>query len=193
MVEVNMSTDAEARPTLELCGVRRRVDVVFGFGMAIFGVVCWCIPEVLDLPAKTVEIVGVILAVAGVVTVLYRSGAVIDREDNTVTLWWGLPSPLHRKVESISPTAVRIDHRISHSEGASWSRFPIFIQSDGDEFEVISRYQPMAAWTVAQDIARFLNVELVDESEEGVYEFLPCVTALRTHWRRRKARSCRLP
>ncbi len=187
--QMNAAIDIEKHGKLELHGVRRRIDVLFGFGMAIFGLVCWCAPEVIDLPGKTAEIAGAILAVVGVLTVAYRSGSVIDRENNTVTLWWGFPFPVFRETEVISPTAVRLGHRISHSDAASWSRFPVFIVSDDDEFEVISHHQPIPAWTVAQDIARFLNVELIDESEEGIYEFLPCLTRLWGRWRRRKARA----
>jgi len=183
---MNMTDDGQVSKMLELRGDRRRIDVWFGFGMAVVGLVGWCAPELIDLPATTVEIAGAILAFSGAAVVLFRSGAVIDSEARTVTRWWGFPMPVYRETDAISPTAVRLRHRVSHSEGASWSRFPVLIVSEEDEIEVTSRYQPMAAWTVAQDIARSLDVELVDESEEAVYEF-PGVSKLLER-RRRKAR-----
>jgi hypothetical protein len=191
---MNMNDDRCAPGTLELRGDRRRIDVWFGCALAIIGIVAWRAPGLFDLPTMPVDIVGAILAISGLAVVFFRSGVVINSEARTVTRWWGFPMPVFRTTDAISPMAVRLRHRISHSDGASWSRYPIFIvswgdqcRSDANEIEVTFRYQPMAAWIVAQDIARFLDVQLLDESEEAVYEF-PGVSKL-TERRRRKARA----
>ena len=110
---MNMNDDSGVPGTLELRGDRRRIDVWFGCGLAIFGIVAWGAPELFELPTMPVAVGGAILAISGLAVVLFRSGAVIDSEARTVTRWWGFPMPVFRETDAISPTAVRLRHRIS--------------------------------------------------------------------------------
>ncbi len=118
-----------------------------------------------DAPDWTVQAVGGCVLAIGLLCLLTRGGAEIDRETGTVTKWWGLLVPLFKSARRVSPEVIRLSHEFTRYRGQTMHWYPITLECTGDKIELDRPDKVMPAWTLAQNVANFLGVELVDESE----------------------------
>jgi|GEM_PF-3394224 len=152
--------------TMALKGAKSWACITTGiFFAACGGMLLYFKPTVEDTPAWAVQAVaGCFLAIGGL-CLLGRSGAKLDREAGTVIRWWGLIIPLFKSARRVSPEAVRLSHQEMRYRGQTSHWYPITLECTGDRIELDRPDKVMPAWTLAQNVATFLGVELVDESQ----------------------------
>jgi hypothetical protein len=100
-------------------------------------------------------LIGAAMLAAGLLIALLRRGTTIDRRDQTVSFWWGIPRPLWATRQDLSRySAVRVGRRVEDDAivGTVGLDGP-----DNPELVLHSSKDLMEVQSLAENIARFLN------------------------------------
>jgi len=121
-----------------------------------------------DATPESVHAVGVGFAALGAVCIAIRGGTTIDRKARTITQWVGLLVPLFWRTRPIEASAVRLTCETSRQRGITIYSYPITFVTPKGDVPIASTDSVMPAWSIAQSVATFLGLELLDESETQV-------------------------
>lgn len=121
-------------------------------------------------PSGEVSIPFMTLAFGAALTaLLWRRGSTVDREAGTVTLNWGLLFPMFHRCRVITPRQVVLERTMLWDDTA-WFVHTISIRSVGGPPVFVARMSNIGrAHAIAQTLAEFLRVELIDQSEEAEF------------------------
>ena len=156
----------QSAQTMALNNPKSWAAIISGFVSAAIGGALLYFEIPLDgAPVWTWKAVAVVCFVIGVLGLFGRTGSVIQKESGTVTKWWGLLFPMFKSSRRVSPEAIRLSHHEFHSRGQVAHWYPITLECTGDRIELDRHQEVMPAWAVAQNVATFLGVELVDDSQ----------------------------
>ncbi|UCE61129.1 MAG: hypothetical protein JSU63_05130 [Phycisphaerales bacterium] len=117
-----------------------------------------------EMPIWVVQSFGAAAMAIGVCLLLGRTGAVLDRSTGMVTKSWGVLVPRYETVKQVTPRSVRLARSVQRNpEGADSVRYPIVLDSDSGRITLGKGGELMHTWNIAQEVADFLDVDLVDE------------------------------
>lgn len=113
---------------------------------------------------------GYFVVVLGTAMLLFHRGAVVRRNDPTITRWWGLGAiRIYRRDSRLQPAAVQIQRVILRScETLPETTYPITILGEGGHCRLAHGRSINSTIGVARELAALLGVELIDKTEEPV-------------------------
>ncbi|MFW6163345.1 MAG: hypothetical protein ACODAJ_11300, partial [Planctomycetota bacterium] len=109
---------------------------------------------------------GGVFALVGAGLVLGRAGKRLDRRAGTVTTWWGLAVPFHRKEMPLSDfDKVRITREVRRSKNSTYTVYPVRLHGGGDAKVKIEEPRDQSkARGLGEEVAKFLTLPLHDRS-----------------------------
>ncbi len=111
---------------------------------------------------------GGVFAAVGAGLVFGRGGIVFDKRTNEAIKWWGLLVPMKRTVAPLhSMKEVAITKEIRRSDKSTYTVYPVRVAHAGDQFKICEPRDYQKARQEAEEVAKFLNVELRDASAGG--------------------------
>ena len=162
MANVNILDDHR----LELRQAKSSRTAFSGVIICIAGIVLYALEVSLDdLPVWATQGIGGALAVVGFVVAFHCGGAMVDRSSGTLSTWWGVGIPLFTRARRVEPRGVHLGHEICVGDGINEHRYPITLMCVSDSVILDQPDVIMTAWSMAQQVAAFLGVELIDESD----------------------------
>lgn len=148
---------------------RKRLLVGLGFLAVGLLILYECLASPLPPPGCTtgnLAIFGGVLAFLGAVLVCVRVGVVIDRQQRSITTWWGLLVPLHKTEHPFSQThVVTISREERLAPKRSYEVFPVRLEGAGTD--AVTIHEPLdhdKARRLAEDVARFVHLGIRDRS-----------------------------
>ncbi len=118
---------------------------------------------------------GAGLLACGLLLLVYRRGAVVDRAERTVERWWGLGHlPVFWRTQPLTAHTVEIS-KLTHvnGEGADTIRYPVALLGNGQRAVLVTGHSATNSWALAQLLADFLGVTLADKTEQDVRTMNP--------------------
>lgn len=115
---------------------------------------------------------SIFVAVGGAIT-FGRAGVVIDKASHTITTWWGLLVPMHKKTHPLAAyDRVTVSREVRRSKNSTYTVYPVRIESDDHRISYCEHQDPLKSRQEAETVAKFLQVKMVDGShgEEIVRE-----------------------
>ena len=115
---------------------------------------------------------SVFVAVGGAIT-FGRAGIIIDKASHTITTWWGLLAPMHKKTHALAAyDRVSVSREVRRSKNSTYTVYPVRIESDDDRISYCEHQDPLKSRQEAETVAKFLQVKMIDGShgEEIVRE-----------------------
>jgi hypothetical protein len=112
---------------------------------------------------------GCVLLGAGFL--LFQRGARLNREDRTVTTWWGFRFPILRRVRSLDDFewVTIADETHVHGHGGSIS-YPVRLYGSGGNVKIADSWSFDRSWLRAKEAAEFLELKLWDATSERPLE-----------------------
>ena len=138
------------------------VFVLGGAAMMYFDV------PVSDGPPWSLKAFGGGAVAFGLLCMSIRGGTMIDREKKIVSRWIGLLVPMYTRTRPFEARAVRLTREFSTHKGQRIYTYPISLSTPEGDLQLGAGCKVMPAWTAAQAIATFLQLDLVDESPTPV-------------------------
>ena len=149
-----------------------------GLGVLALGLAMVALPaERLDLAHTgaaadpllwTWRLAGVLVGLAGLATMTYRTGAVLDREARTLTVWWGCPGLRRQRVHDLAGAAVTVRPVASAYDQGTLPEYPVELWRGGEVLLEVCRPEERAeAEARAGELAGFLGVPLESEPAPG--------------------------
>ena len=151
---------------------------IVGLGVLALGLAMVALPaERLDLAGAgaaagpllwTWRLAGVLVVLAGLATMTYRTGAVLDREARTLTVWWGCPGLRRQRVHDLAGAAVTVRPVASAYDEGTLPEYPVEVRRGGEVLLEVCRSEERAeAEARAGELADFLGVPLESEPAPG--------------------------
>ncbi len=139
------------------------------FGIAVFFALCGLVPffvhiPVEDAPGWTLPAVGGGVIFLCFLGCLFRSGSSFDRSTGVFYTWAGFGPLTFGRRYQIEPTAVRIECEEYQRKGQKFIWHPVKLLAGKREFHLCQPDDVMKAGSVAQTVASFLNVQVIDQS-----------------------------
>lgn len=149
-------------------------------GLFVIGISTGLLPVKGDTPPWFFGIpFGLVFATVGASLILGRSGTTINRRRHRVTKWWGLLVPLSHKDHDLSEydrvTIDRETRRSSSSKGGSHTYivFPVRLRGAEPAINIGEPRDYMTARSNAEQLAKFVELKLVDSSQGEAVTRLP--------------------
>ena len=119
-------------------------------------------------PDNVAILVGVlvVLVLLGAILVSVRVGAMVDRQQRTITIWWGLLVPFHKTEHPFSQAhfvTISREERIAPKQ--SYEVFPVRLEGVGTD--AVTIHEPLdhdKARRLAEDVANFVHLGMRDRS-----------------------------
>lgn len=145
-----------------------RKCMLFGLGFLAVGLlVSFLLPTSPQAPAEAPIVFGV-LVLLGAILVCVRVGVVIDRQQRSITTWWGLLVPFHKTERPFSQAHfVTISREERLAPGRSYEVFPVRLEGAGTD--AVTIHEPLdhdQARRLAEDVAKFVHLGIRDRSSE---------------------------
>jgi hypothetical protein len=123
------------------------------------------------------------LVTLGVMAATMRYGMIIDRALGVYRSWFGFLYPWFWRTRSLDVSQVRLTREEYRSKGVTYVHYTIELKQAGRPLNVGMHNDNVKAWSIAQELAEFLDVPLTDESgmHPGPDSFRPRTSTLRPH------------
>lgn len=124
-----------------------------------------------ELPTQYWDVVGLACLVAGMLTSTFRTGAVLNRSRNSVKRWVGFGLPivpdirLFQRRHDLTPHYVHLGSETDLTKRSTVTWYPITLVGESENITFGKPEAVMQAWSVAQAIATYFAIQLVDETE----------------------------
>lgn len=143
-----------------------RKFMLVGLGFLAVGLlVSSLLPTSPRTPAEAPIVFGV-LALIGAIFVCVRVGVVIDRQESSITTWWGLLVPFYKTVHPFSPAhVVTISREERLAPKRRYDVFPVRLEGAGTD--AVTIHEPLDhdnARRLAEDVAKFVHLGIRDRS-----------------------------
>jgi len=118
------------------------------------------------MPPIVALLFGGVFAMVGGGLVFGRSGVILDKRTKRAVKWWGLMVPMKQTtvpLETVSQVA--ITKEIRRSDKSTYTVYPVRLSHGEGRFHVCEPRSYKNARSEAEDLAKFLEVELADMSE----------------------------
>lgn len=144
--------------------------MLFGLAFLVVGLFVISVLLLTSLPGSTAAInIGGVLVFLGAVFMCVRVGVIVDRQQRTITTWWGLLVPFYgnRTGHSVSQAhfvTLSREERIG-GKGEIYVVFPVKLEGPGSD--AITIHEPQdhdKARRIAEEIAKFLHLGIRDRS-----------------------------
>ena len=148
-----------------------RKCMAFGLGFLAVGLLFLFPCLALPLPPPgcatgNLAIFGGVLVLLGAIFACVRVGVVIDRQQRTITTWWGLLVPFHKTEHPFSQAHfVTISREERLAPKRSYEVFPVRLE--GASTDAVTIHEPLdhdKARRLAEDVAKFVHVGIRDRS-----------------------------
>ena len=119
-------------------------------------------------PDNAAILVGVLvlLVLLGAILVCVRVGVVVDRQQRTITTWWGLLVPFHKTEHPFSQAHfVTISREERLAPRRRYEVFPVRLEGAGTD--AVTIHEPLdhdKARRLAEDVAKFVHLGMRDRS-----------------------------
>lgn len=143
-----------------------RYLMIWGLGFLAVGLlVSFLLPMYPRAPAEARIVFGV-LVLLGAIFVCVRFGVVVDRQQRTITTWWGLLVPFHKTEHPYSQAhLVTISREERYGGKQTYEVFPVRLEGAGTD--AIRIHEPLdhgKARRLAEDVAKFVHLGMRDRS-----------------------------
>ncbi|MBF8269531.1 MAG: hypothetical protein HW386_1240 [Gammaproteobacteria bacterium] len=130
--------------------------------------------EALHFPGAWMGVViGSIFALVGAAIVFGRSGTILDRQQRTVTTWWGLLVPFSRTQQPVGQDArVTMSKETRRTKNGSYNVYPVRLTGDNLQISMGETRDFEESRRQAEDVAKFFGLAIHDRTggEEIVRE-----------------------
>ncbi len=146
-----------------------RKCMLFGLGFLAVGLLCLFLflvdPPRADL-ATNLWIFTDVLVLLGAIFVCVRVGAVVDRQQRTITTWWGLLVPFYKTEHLFSQGHfVTLSREERTVRGQTYDVFPVRLEGAGTVAIAIHELQDHDnARQLSEDLAKFISLGIRDRS-----------------------------
>ncbi|MBI4716297.1 MAG: hypothetical protein HY763_00675 [Planctomycetes bacterium] len=162
-----MSTDSdrfELRSTITAESVW--VAVCF---LAVTGVFVSPLAGYTDLSGSARTAVAVAAALPALYLFTWRRGTIVDRAAGTVQTWCGVLAPMFRRVTSVEPEAVMLERAVIDDTNPLFVEVISLTRRSAPPVYVGRMSNVTRAHAVAENLAQFFGIPLLDRTEEIEY------------------------
>ena len=131
--------------------------------IGLFGLFCESAASL--MPESLTGFGAMVAVLIGLCILLGRKGAVVNRRDNVVTLWWGILSiPLHQTSRPLSCSSVHVGKQVDLWDDLLRTCYPITLTSPSRRLVLAAGHKVHPTSEIARALAGFLNVRFEDET-----------------------------
>ena len=139
-----------------------------GLAVMVIGLTGWKDESGNSLPVFFTIPFGGIFALVGAGLMFGRSGIVFDKRTNQAVKWWGLLVPIKQTVVPLdSLEQVVITKEIRQSDKSTYTVYPVRVSHGVEQFKICEPRDYMTSRKEAEEVAKFLDLELRDASSGG--------------------------
>lgn len=143
-----------------------RYLMIWGLGFLAVGLLVSFLLPMYPLAPAEARIVFGVLVLLGAIFVCVRFGVVVDRQQRTITTWWGLLVPFHETEHPYSQDhLVTISREQRYGGKQTYEVFPVRLEGAGTD--AITIHEPLdhgKARRLAEDVAKFVHLGMRDRS-----------------------------